>query len=607
MTDQQNRTGYISRKHQFQFDDPVPTDTIFKSGFTVCSNGSLGVGGSEIFYSCLNRTFYNIYNAPIDDQCFSVYVEVTPVNGGAASQVFVSTASALLDLVTVTQISDGQPVAVTTVASLMQQISDGPISDRPTADTTTTSAKISSEVSSVVSAGMPLQTFTADSQQETVSSGAANSVEFATTANALLQTTTATVTTHIAEPSLTVPSVTPSQPFTAESQQETDLISSATAPISGNAPLPSMTVSNAPPFSQSATTESRTLTSSRATAAASNLWNAIESALTLGGSSTTQAGPSIIQSNVVIPHSSQVVSVVAVPARTSTPVSASAESIRKPVPNSHPSNQQSDVDSSMSQVYTTGSMTLLAGSAAVTISGTVYSLETGAPEVVMGSLTSLITRSNTAAPLIVGSSTITANSASHYIFASRTLEAGGLPIVVSGTTYQLMSSATALITDGTSTSTLRSGTSPTMPPPLEIGSAAITPNSATEYVVGTQTLSPGGPAITWSGTHYSLASGAYALVVGTSTDVIASQTGMGEYIWSGLGGQPGPSSIEDPSSSGTASSTSVSAQSTGGGTEPTGAPSVAIQTTSGSKRLCIGLPGLIMWFLIGAALALRLR
>jgi hypothetical protein len=43
------------------------------------------------------------------------------------------------------------------------------------------------------------------------------------------------------------------------------------------------------------------------------------------------------------------------------------------------------------------------------------------------------------------------------------------------------------------------------PPPIIIGTSTINPNSASQYIIGTQTLSPGGPAITTSGNIYSLA------------------------------------------------------------------------------------------------------
>jgi hypothetical protein len=58
----------------------------------------------------------------------------------------------------------------------------------------------------------------------------------------------------------------------------------------------------------------------------------------------------------------------------------------------------------------------------------------------------------------------------------------------------------------------------------------VTANAQSEYVVGGQTLVPGGPGIVISGTTISLAPGATQVVVGSST------AGLGTVILSGLGG-----------------------------------------------------------------------
>ena len=69
----------------------------------------------------------------------------------------------------------------------------------------------------------------------------------------------------------------------------------------------------------------------------------------------------------------------------------------------------------------------------------------------------------------------------------------------------------------------------TAPPALKIGSQTITANSADDFIVGSQTLTPGGVVVV-SGTTISLASGGTEAVVGTST------VGLGPYIIAGLGG-----------------------------------------------------------------------
>ncbi|KAK0517451.1 hypothetical protein JMJ35_000606 [Cladonia borealis] len=113
-----------------------------------------------------------------------------------------------------------------------------------------------------------------------------------------------------------------------------------------------------------------------------------------------------------------------------------------------------------------------------------------------------------------------------------TLTPGGL-ITLSGTPISLAPSATALII-GSNTMPLNA--SPNVPPPpLTIGSQIFTANSATQYIIGSQTLTPGG-VITVSGTRVSLAADDTAAVVGTSTE------GLGPLITAGLGQGPGPSS-----------------------------------------------------------------
>lgn len=107
-------------------------------------------------------------------------------------------------------------------------------------------------------------------------------------------------------------------------------------------------------------------------------------------------------------------------------------------------------------------------------------------------------------------------------------------------------------------------------PPIQVGSAIITPNSNTEYLIFSETLSPGGPPITVFGTRYSLATGASILIEGTQTETLATKTGLGGYIWEGIGGSPTTSSMF-----GLASSSDVSSA----------APSVApAQTGSATTR-----------------------
>ncbi|KAK4902112.1 hypothetical protein LTR27_001014 [Elasticomyces elasticus] len=88
-------------------------------------------------------------------------------------------------------------------------------------------------------------------------------------------------------------------------------------------------------------------------------------------------------------------------------------------------------------------------------------------------------------------------------------------------------SASIVIGSGDAAVTLTQGNSPAGPaslasasyalPVITVGSAAISANTASQYVVGTQTLAPGGSAVVVSGTTYSLGPSASALVANDIT------------------------------------------------------------------------------------------
>jgi len=119
LKDQDSRTGYIAANFQFQFDNPPQNGAIYTSGFSVCSNGSLALGGSAIWWSCLSGSFYNLYDRNWAAQCFPVYIDVLP---GASSDAVTQASDAQPGATTaVTEASEGQPEATTVVT----QISDG--------------------------------------------------------------------------------------------------------------------------------------------------------------------------------------------------------------------------------------------------------------------------------------------------------------------------------------------------------------------------------------------------------------------------------------------------------------------------------------------------
>jgi hypothetical protein len=145
LTDAKGRIGGIVANHQFQFDGPPSQDgTIYNSGWSVCSNGSLALGPSAIFYQCLSGTFYNLYNTPAGASCEAVIITVIPCGsaGGVsqggdgqptlasavtqATEGQIQASSAASAPPRVTQITDGQVQASSAVAPV-SQFTDGQI------------------------------------------------------------------------------------------------------------------------------------------------------------------------------------------------------------------------------------------------------------------------------------------------------------------------------------------------------------------------------------------------------------------------------------------------------------------------------------------------
>jgi len=76
LTDNFGRTGYIASNYQFQFDKPPQAGAIYTAGWSVCANGSLALGGSNVFYQCLSGKFFNLYNENWAAQCSPITIQV---------------------------------------------------------------------------------------------------------------------------------------------------------------------------------------------------------------------------------------------------------------------------------------------------------------------------------------------------------------------------------------------------------------------------------------------------------------------------------------------------------------------------------------------------
>lgn len=183
--------------------------------------------------------------------------------------------------------------------------------------------------------------------------------------------------------------------------------------------------------------------------------------------------------------------------------------------------------------YVFNGQSLNPGSSPITVSGTPISLAPSATALVIGSSTVSVKLISQSFPIIVvGKSTITANSASEYVAGNQRLISNTGGITMSGVLVSHTLSASALII-GPTTSPVVPVTSQSLPNIVFEGST-ITPDSVSQYIVGSQTLSPGTSDITVSGVHVSLAPSESFAVVGTKTIVPTTSSGLGAIIINSL-------------------------------------------------------------------------
>lgn len=127
LKDAKDRTGYVASNFQFQFDGPPQSGALITAGFSACSNGSLALGPSTVFYQCLSGDFYNLYDRNWAPQCEPVEIIAESCDGSSnGSEKTVGTKIVVTTVVTV--LADGQPQVVpTTIAIPMCQIGDGQV------------------------------------------------------------------------------------------------------------------------------------------------------------------------------------------------------------------------------------------------------------------------------------------------------------------------------------------------------------------------------------------------------------------------------------------------------------------------------------------------
>jgi hypothetical protein len=192
------------------------------------------------------------------------------------------------------------------------------------------------------------------------------------------------------------------------------------------------------------------------------------------------------------------------------------------------------------QFFIAPGQTLTPGGTA-TIDGTLISLAPSASFIVVGGSTQLLpaaapglTISTRPAQIIVGSTTIAALPAQNnnnnqnnaplgptFVVDGQTLAPGGQAITVAGTTLSLAPGGTSVVVNGV-TSAVTNPPSLLVQAPITVGNNVFTPvpGSRDTFVVGDQTLSPGGSAITVSNTVLSLAPSASFVIVNGVTSTL---------------------------------------------------------------------------------------
>ena len=173
-----------------------------------------------------------------------------------------------------------------------------------------------------------------------------------------------------------------------------------------------------------------------------------------------------------------------------------------------------------------GGQTLVPGAPPIIVAGTTVSIDPGAGHAVIGGSTQDLVPAKSgdgvkgvkmggegapaAGPVAtIANQPVSLDPEGSIIYGSgQTLTPGAPPVMISGTLVSLGPGASFLVA-GSSTVVLSAQTPGLVGPgpglgQINVGGQILTANSAGEFVAGSQTLLPGGPAITFSGSTFSL-------------------------------------------------------------------------------------------------------
>lgn len=197
--------------------------------------------------------------------------------------------------------------------------------------------------------------------------------------------------------------------------------------------------------------------------------------------------------------------------------------------------------------------TLAPGGGVVIVSGTTYSIAASGSAVVANGVTQQADPASTIPFVVVAGSTIPQNSAGQYVVgSSATIAAGNSAIVIEGTTYSVATSGSALVVNGVTE--LPASLSAVWAPDFVVAGSTLTPNSAGQYIVNSQTLAAGSSSVVVDGTTYSVATSGSAIVVNGVTESPKSIVATGT---------PGTGSVTSGAPSASASDATVSSAAPG--------------------------------------------
>lgn len=168
--------------------------------------------------------------------------------------------------------------------------------------------------------------------------------------------------------------------------------------------------------------------------------------------------------------------------------------------------------------YVVGSQTLTPGAASITINGTPVSLDPSGTALVVGSTTQPLVKPSEQGVFTADGFILTIGPSAGLVVGTQTITPGAPGVTISGTPISLAIDGTAVVIDGSKIPVpYQTPFSPTTPPGVvQANGESFTAVSGSNFIIASQTLTPGGPAITVDGAQVSLALDGTAIVFGES-------------------------------------------------------------------------------------------